>query len=374
MPERGMRESSVETGAQLRSRGGQFRHQLAAGLLAHPPIAPASAAPITRIKRLRGPLSGSAPWAANPAVSLDPKVLKALASDRDSPFFDSLYGVALRSLEQAGDPARWLERTEPVIVAYRSGRTRVGFFDWTTDRDAFIEALLGWPVSGRPRYEQTGPSLPVRFTGEFEHVRKMLGATFRDSIALYGMSGASAVGYGDVIGRVAANNADGDPVRAELQRAAVQIDPAGFAATPGGRVVLGVVQAAFRWRTPRADLELATTYDLGIGGRIGLAVWGTNRELRHCRAAMSAHLRYLFDYAVAPQNRWPDPRTQREATAIWLMGRLAALAEPGQAVTRPKIARFLRRENPADYEGEDEAATIRRVYRISALIKTSDPP
>jgi hypothetical protein len=58
---------------------------------------------------------------------------------------------------------------------------------------------------------------------------------------------------------------------------------------------------------------------------------------------------------------------------VWFMARWAGFAEPGQRITRPKIARALRREHATDYEGEDEAATVRRLYRISALIKTSDP-
>ena len=46
----------------------------------------------------------------------------------------------------------------------------------------------------------------------------------------------------------------------------------------------------------------------------------------------------------------------------------AAFAEPGQRATRPNIARVLRVQNPADYEGEDEAVTIRRLYRLSVAM------
>jgi hypothetical protein len=77
---------------------------------------------------------------------------------------------------------------------------------------------------------------------------------------------------------------------------------------------------------------------------------------------------------VAPQNRWPDARTQREATTVWFLSRWAGLAEPGQSVTRPKIARHLRRVNPADYEGEAEAVTVRRLYRMSANLRTDARP
>jgi hypothetical protein len=54
---------------------------------------------------------------------------------------------------------------------------------------------------------------------------------------------------------------------------------------------------------------------------------------------------------------------------VWFLARWAGLAEPGQSVTRPKIARYLRLQNPADYEGEAEEVTVRRVYRISAATK-----
>jgi hypothetical protein len=168
--------------------------------------------------------------------------------------------------------------------------------------------------------------------------------------------------------------AGGDPVGAAVQNAARLIDPDGYAATPIGRVTLGVLRATPRWATPRMPLELAGTFDIGIAGRLGLAFWGTTTELRPYRAAMAAHLRYLLDYVVAPQNRWPDARTQREATTVWFLARWAGLVEPGQTVTRPMIAHALRRDHPTDYEGEDAAGTVRRLYRISARLRPDDRP
>jgi hypothetical protein len=160
-----------------------------------------------------------------------------------------------------------------------------------------------------------------------------------------------------------------DAVRTAVQQAAVQIDPDGFAASPVGHLTLGILRADPRWRTPGAQMELAGAYDLGTGGSVGLAFWSGATQLRSSRAAMAAHLRYLFDYEVAPQNRWPDARTRREAVTIWVLHSYAAFAEPGQRVTRPNIARVLRGQNPADYEGEDETVTIRRLYRLSVAMR-----
>lgn len=372
MPERGTRESSVRNCVELRSRGKSLRRNMAAALITEPPDEPSGRPSLSRIERQRGSLSGSQTWLADGAAALDSRVLSALASDRDSPFYDSLFGMLLRALERAADPERWSERTGPVIVNY--GRVRVGLFDWTTDRDAFIEALIGRQVPASPPYAQLGPMLPVWFASDFDVVRQLLGATVEDTIALFGMSGAAAARKVGPLDRVAAAMAGGDPVRADVQKALLRIDPDGYAATPAGRATLGVIRAAPQWRTPRMDLELAGAFDVGIAGRVGLAFWGGARELRSYRATMAAHLRYLFDYAVAPQNRWPDARTQREATTVWFLSRWAGLAEPGQSVTRPKIARHLRRVNPADYEGEAEAVTVRRLYRMSANLRTDARP
>lgn len=372
MPERGTRELSVENCAELRSRGKAFRRELAAALIAQPPEKPASPVPLSRIERQRGSLSGSQTWLADGAVALDRKVLAALASDRDSPFYDSLFGIVLRALEQAIDASRWSERTEPVIVTY--GRVRVGLFDWTTDRDVFIEALLDRQVPGSPRYERRGPILPARFGSDFDVVRQLLGARIEDTIELFGMSGAVAARRVDPIDRMAVAMAGGDGVQADVHKAIVQVDPDGYAATRAGRMTLGVMRAASHWCTPRMDLELAGAFDVGMAGRVGLAFWSGARQLRSHRATMAAHLRYLFDYEVAPQNRWPDARTRREALTVWFLPRWAGLAEPGKSVTRLKMARCLRREHPHDYEGEAEAVTVRRLYRLSAAMHRPEAP
>jgi hypothetical protein len=321
----------------------------------------------------RGSLADALAWVAKSGVALDPKMLTAFGADNDSLLFDTITGVLLRSMEQANDPSRWFERTEPLILPYRDRSVRFGIFDPTTDRDGFIEALLGRPVPGRPRYERNVPIVPARFVSEFDDLRSYLGASVGDTIALYGMTGAEAARETGPLDRVAARMADGDAVLAAVQQAAVRVDPDGFVASPLGRIELGIMRAAHRWRTPGADIELASAWDLGRAGTIGMAFWSGARELRSYRAVMAAHLRYLFDYAVAPQNRWPDVRTQREAMTIGLVDRYAGLLEPGQHVTRPDIARVLRSENPADYEGEDEAATVRRLYRLSVKLNARGP-
>ena len=372
MPERGTRESSVEKGSELRARGKLFRRQVVAALLANPPAVPSARPPMAQIGGKRGPLSDALAWVAKSGVALDPKVLAAFGGDRDSLLFDTLAGVVLRSMEQANDPSRWFERTEPLILPYRDGSVRFGIFDPTTDRDGFIEALLGRPVPARPRYDRNPPIVPARFASEFDDLRSYLGASIDDTIALFGMTSGEAVRETGPLDRVAAHMADGDPVLASVQQAAVRIDPDGFAASPLGRVELGIMRAAHRWRTPRADIQLASAWDLGFAGRIGMAFWSGAWGLRSYRAALAAHLRYLFDYAVAPQNRWRDARTRREAMTVWQVARYA-LIEPAPHITRPMIARVLRSENPTDYDSEDEAVTIRRLYRLSAALKASSP-
>lgn len=372
MPKRGTRESSAEKGAELRDRGKLFREQIVAAVLANLPAVPLAKPPMSRIGGERGSLADALAWVSNSGVALDPKMLSALGADRDSPLYDTIYGVVLRSIDQANEPSRWFELTEPVILTYRDGRVRFGVFDWTTDRDAFIETLLGQPVPRRPRYERDVPIVPAKFASEFDLVRTYVGASIDDTIALYGMARGEAVRETGPLDRVAAQMADGDAVLEAVQQAAVRIDPDGFASSPLGRVELGIMRAAHRWRTPGADIELASAYDLGLGGTIGMTFWSGTWELRSYRRAMAAHLRYLFDYAVAPPRRWPDARTQREAMTVWQVARYA-LMEFGHRITRPDIARFLRRDNPADYEGEDETVTIRRVYRLSAALKVRSP-
>lgn len=370
MVKRGMRELSVENGRELRVRGKALRRELATWLMANPPAEPDRPAALSRIESKHGTLSGAQAWVANAAIGLDPKVLSALASDRDSPFFDSQFGIVLRAREQAIDPSRWFERTEPVIVRY--GRVRIGLVDWTTDRDAFIEALLGRPVPASPRYEHRGPILPVMFTSDFDAVRQLVGARMEDEVALLDLAGARAEHQLDPLAKLAAATSGGDPVRAAVQYALLRIDPEGFAASPTGRAILKTTRRQPRGRPPRLDLQLDAVFDIGIAGQLGLVFWSGAKQLRSYRAAMAAHLRYLFDYEVAPHNRWPDERTQREALAIWFLDRWAEFAERGQSITRPKITQALRREHPAEYEGEDEAVTVRRLYRISAMLKPDD--
>ncbi len=367
MPKRETRESSVENSAELRARGKVFRQQVAATILANPPAA-TSAPPLVRIGGGHGALADALAWVANSAVPLDPKVLSYIGSDRDSLLYDTLAGVLSRSQERLFDPSRSFERTEPVILTYHDGRVRFGIFDWTTDRDAFIVALLGRPVPRRPRYKRDAPIVPTKFASEFDDARACLGASVKDTTDLYGMSADDAARETGPLDRVAAHMAEGDVILAAVQQATVRIDPDGFAASPLGRLELGVMRAAPRWRTPGADFELASAFDLGLGGTIGMAFWSGAWGLRSYRRAMAAHLRYLFDYAVAPQNRPPDARTRREAMTVWQVARYA-LTEPGHRITRPDIARALRSQNPADYEGEDEAVTVRRVYRMSKALK-----
>jgi hypothetical protein len=70
MPKRGTRESSVEKGAELRTRGKPFRQQVAAALLANPPTDPSGRPPMAQIGSTGGALSDALAWVAGSGVAL----------------------------------------------------------------------------------------------------------------------------------------------------------------------------------------------------------------------------------------------------------------------------------------------------------------
>ena len=83
--------------------------------------------------------------------------------------------------------------------------------------------------------------------------------------------------------------------------------------------------------------------------------------LRRYRALLAAHLRYLFDYRVAPWGRFPDETRRFEARAL-LLGKRDAEAIP-------EFADLLRRNDPGRYGGEPPARTMPRLYRLPATLQ-----
>ena len=104
----------------------------------------------------------------------------------------------------------------------------------------------------------------------------------------------------------------------------------------------------------------------GLLGSAGVALWiPGDPSLRRHRSAYAAHLRYLFDYHIAPWRRHKDPLAQREAFLIYQAPRAAALAEPGARATIRQLAAFARRTWPESYTAEQPEVTLRRMYRLS---------
>lgn len=292
-----------------------------------------------------------------------PAVLDAMQAD--SPLLDLQAASALQAAERLGQPARWLERTGPLIVrAGKQGRLRVGVFNWTTDRDAFIRELLGEPVPARPRYQPIGPSLKLGFAEDLWSAQEESGFRPGDATELYGASRDEAVADVERLIPVVRRLSDSEPGAGQLAEAALRADPGAWVASPLGRLLLPLARGAPGWRSPRVSAEWAAAFDLGVVGVHGLALWAPGAyELRQYRRGMAAHLRYLFDHHVSAWNRFPDERRRREALLVYWR-RLEPVMDSA-APTIAHICTVVRRKWPAAYEGEPREVTLRRLYRVS---------
>lgn len=247
----------------------------------------------------------------------------------------------------------------PIIRQLSDGDpTRFGFFHAATDRDAFVEHLLGRPVPMRPRYRSRA------FRAHTE-VR-------------------APEGLVDAMGP-ARPEFRGLPLPEQVRRGREQIDDAlgyllrddrgllaGFRDLVRGpdAAELGVIQlllAAMRddplWMLcgPALDAECAVVWALGPLGWVGFAWWDpSDIGARKHRRAVAARLRYLFDSWVCPWNRWSDDARRREAAMV-LVGRHAA-------ETVAALVDRLRRDHPLDY-AEERDVTLRRLYRLNAGLR-----
>jgi hypothetical protein len=321
-----------------------------------------------------GTLSGSLAWLEGLPLLGNPAVIDAFA--RPSPIVDAFCASLLRSQERAVDLDRLLVRTPPIILTVgRSRAIRLGWFDWTTDRDAFISELLGRPIPKTPRYAPSGPLLPVAFRSDLQSLEEALGMDPLTASWFYRRSRNEAAPELGRLGPLLASVAGGDDqASGDAVRAVVEADPEGFARSPYGRMFFGLVRGAPRWRQPGVDHELALTFDLGIAGRFGLAMWLPGpSELRRHRRQMAAHLRFRFDFRVAPHGRWSDGRTQREALFVWWRTIWPVTSEE----PRPQllqIGRGLRGRYAVDYACEGEEVTLRRIYRLSVGLSAPSRP
>ena len=301
-----------------------------------------------RSRRRPSLVGGTDVWVAD-HLQLAIDAMQALAQHASG----SLVGQLLSSYFggfATGDPT---QLPRPLVIGpYDPGGLRVGLFDAFTERDPFIEALIGRPVPRTPRYRADlrlrSSAKPRRWDTLFE--LHELAADLR------GEARVRAV-------REAAPDFVSDPAAAAAVRAIAQASPTAFDELPIGRFVRAIAADDPLWNTRLGvDADFATTFQAGVFGTVGIAVWVPgDPALRRYRAPLAAHLRYLFDYRVAPWGRFPDETRRFEAKAL-LVGKR-------DAVTMPEFADLLRRNDPGRYGGEPPARTVRRLYRLSATLQ-----
>lgn len=361
-----MRESNVD---DFLTRGREFRRELVA-LLAASGIDGSAPRPIGGT-RDRGMLSAGASWVSEQLLQVPRQTLATL--DRDSELLDMVFGSMLEALEMLADPDRWFVPAPPhVMIAGRSRRMRIGVFTWATDPDAFARAVLGRPVPRHPRYAPTGPTEALHLDDrEAMDWAEVWGVDPSVTGMLWGLGAEDAAQESAAL-IPAVRRAGGDDRAASGFFAAVAArDPDAFAHSPFGRLLLPIARGAPGWRKG-LDVEWMWAADLGVLGSAGIAWWVPgDPSLRRHRSAYAAHLRYLFDYHVAPWRRHKDPRVQREAFLIHQMPRAAAFAEPGTRVRIRQLADFARRTWPDSYMAEQPEVTLRRMYRLSRATRAA---
>lgn len=313
-----------------------------------------------------GILTAVGGWVEDEVDRLGRRALESLRT-AESPILDAAAAITIEALEAAGQPDRWLEPRPPLILrGVGRSRVTVGWWNWSTDRDALIAGLLGGPVPTRPRYEPHPTRLPIALQGQLDEVREELGLAVRAFAALHQTSVREAE--------------EADELRAELMRwmtdrpggeiAPHMIDASKghLTETPVGRLLTPVLRGAPWWRTPRVALDFVTLIDFGIGGVVGIAVWIPGMvELRRYRRPLAAHLRFLFDHHVAPWRRFREPRGLHDAFLLYFRTRWIPEGQSGPASIR-RLVRHWRRIWPERYAGESEEVTLRRCYRISARL------
>ncbi len=272
---------------------------------------------------------------------------------------------ALRLLLDALDQAvsgRLLEPAPPLILVGRGVQAlRVGFFHARTDRDAFIEALIGQPVPKKPRYLEAMPELLGELVGDLQQAAQAAGLRPRLLADLFAKTGLTDEDLRRVAEDVASEQSDAAIARAIR---ALGAHPAAFAELPVGLAIQKLARGAPGWRTlkGRQAPELVIVAR-GPRGEFGCAWWlPGDRGSRRFGAPFAAHLRYLLDYHIAPWNRWRSERSRREVAYLcasrWLPQPPAISA----------VADAVRTDYPHAYAGEKSSATRARMYAHHAAL------
>lgn len=275
----------------------------------------------------------------------------------------ALFQAWQHAVELLSDPNVAPKR--PLIVPMSPGsKTRVGFFTLATNRDALVAELLGPIVPKHPRYARDAPVADVRLAGELYDVRDALhfGA---DGLGLYRASPQEALSRLQELTPVVDRMATDDEVRRRLLHWLLSM-PRAFAHSPIGRTMLPVARGAPGWRQPNVRSELLATFDLGgMARHVGVAVWRNSITARHIRSQMAAHLRHVFDYRVAPWNRWEAVRTRREILHLHFRRGWPAVGIDGHSIR--EIAVALHRRYADEYRNEPLTRTLSRLYRLSSM-------
>ncbi len=346
MPKREERESSTNRRAEIPDSDDLWRK---------PDRDPDPAIPVARVRRTkaRGLLRSAEQWTeTHPREASE--AFRAFAKHADgSPSAHAIADLVAQLL--TGD----LMRPAPPIIHQPDdpNGVRWGFFHLSTDRDAFIEQLLGRPVPAHPRYARR-PAIRGDVAPSAEEEESVVGRE-----PLRSPRGNRRTAELSSAVRWAAREAFLDPA---LRAAAGDLagrNPASFVELPTAKVLIGALENRPGWR--RLDVgtvELSFTFANPPIGWVGFAFWLPGEPLlRPLRRDSAAHLRYLFDFVVAPWNRWLDPRTRREAALVVLGG--------GAGLSIRGVAERMRSRHPELYRDERPDVTMRRIYRLSARLQ-----
>lgn len=298
----------------------------------------------------------------------------------------------------AGTIEGLLEPRPPIVFAVPTRATgrrqplRIAIATPFTDRDAFVEALLGRPVPRTPRYAMRVPASRLDLTGSLPEVARALGlydaqlgaadlVDIRSEARAAGALDAEDLGW--VVERMFARLGRVDRGLGALGEALHRADPQAFAASPLGRFAAALARGVKR----PAGVEWPAVLTLELGPLVVLVgLWDpSDVGLRQHRRPMAAHLRYRMDYEVAPWHRFADLTRRREVLLLCTNRRVELFARfpfvrrlaerDGFAAqldpplpTIAQLATGLRRRYAEEYAEETEATTLHRLYKTSSAL------
>ena len=272
----------------------------------------------------RGRALASEPWLAD----LHPDWLDEVWTDflrADSPVGDALFAAVAQLADMPSATPGWEVLLAPIVIrAGRSQRMRIGFFTSFTDRDEFITELLGEPVPSRPRHLARMAPVVDHLEGDLVDLREAFGFASTDGLDLYQVPQADALDRLGDLRAVLLRAMAHDPAASGLLDRVLSDAPRLVADSNLLRLLAAVARGGPRWRSPGTAIDPAAAFDLWGPYRVGFAWWVPARG-RTERAALAAHLRYLFDVWLAPWLAVEDPHRRRELFLIATRGRWPAL-------------------------------------------------